>query len=204
VHRAAGPSELHLLSAHEPAPPRAIVACRRSRNSRAPYVIDQIPGIRREKGRRADLARIRALAIPPAWTDGPCVDAAEGPPRSRRARSIETVSRSGYRFRGDVTRLVDMTATEPALSIRVADREPSIAVLPFANVSADAENEYFSDGVTEEIIHALAQIRGFKVIARTSAFAFKNRTEDVRRIGNLLDVSHVVEGSVRKSGERIR
>jgi TolB-like protein len=120
------------------------------------------------------------------------------------ARSIETVSRSGYRFRGDVTRLVDTTATEPGLNIRATDREPSIAVLPFVNVSADAEDDYFSDGLTEEIIHALAQIRGFKVIARTSAFAFKNRTDDVRRIGSVLGVSHVMEGSVRKSGERLR
>jgi len=81
---------------------------------------------------------------------------------------------------------------------------PSIAVLPFANLSPDKENEYFSDGLTEEIISALNQIPGLRVIARTSAFAFKGRNEDVRRIGDKLDVTHLLEGSVRRSGSRIR
>jgi TolB-like protein len=119
-------------------------------------------------------------------------------------RSIETVSRSGYRFRGDVTR-VDATmaaeASTPALPVRV---EPSVAVLPFVNIDADTQNEYFSDGLTEEVIHTLAQIPGLKVIARTSAFAFKGRTGDVRRIGAVLGVTHIVEGSVRRSAECIR
>jgi serine/threonine protein kinase/tetratricopeptide (TPR) repeat protein len=88
-------------------------------------------------------------------------------------------------------------ATEPA-------RIPSLAVLPFANLSADKENEYFSDGLTEEIINALAQVPGLKVIARTSAFAFKGRQEDIRRIAESLSVANVLEGSVRKSGNRIR
>jgi serine/threonine protein kinase/tetratricopeptide (TPR) repeat protein len=88
-------------------------------------------------------------------------------------------------------------ATEPA-------RIPSLAVLPFANLSADKENEYFSDGLAEEIINALAQVPGLKVIARTSAFAFKGRQEDIRRIAESLGVSNVLEGSVRKSGNRIR
>jgi serine/threonine-protein kinase len=83
-------------------------------------------------------------------------------------------------------------------------RQPSIAVLPFANLSGDKENEYFSDGLAEEIINALAQIPGLKVIARTSAFAFKDRNEDVRRIAQTLGVSKILEGSVRRSGDRIR
>jgi serine/threonine-protein kinase len=81
---------------------------------------------------------------------------------------------------------------------------PSIAVLPFANLSPDKENEYFSDGLTEEIISALSRIPGLKVIARTSAFAFKGRNEDVRRIADTLGVTHVLEGSVRRSANRIR
>jgi TolB-like protein/Tfp pilus assembly protein PilF len=81
---------------------------------------------------------------------------------------------------------------------------PSLAVLPFANLSADKENEYFSDGLAEEIINALSQIPGRKVIARTSAFAFKGKHEDVRRIAESLGVANVLEGSVRKSGNRIR
>jgi serine/threonine protein kinase/tetratricopeptide (TPR) repeat protein len=81
---------------------------------------------------------------------------------------------------------------------------PSIAVLPFANMSADKDQEYFSDGLAEEIIHLLAQIPNLKVIARTSAFAFRGRNEDVRRIAQALDVTHVLEGSVRRAGNRIR
>uniref|UniRef100_Q02AP4 Serine/threonine protein kinase n=1 Tax=Solibacter usitatus (strain Ellin6076) TaxID=234267 RepID=Q02AP4_SOLUE len=81
---------------------------------------------------------------------------------------------------------------------------PSIAVLPFANLSPDKENEYFSDGLTEEIISALSHIPGLKVIARTSAFAFKGRNEDVRRIADTLGVTHMLEGSVRRSANRIR
>jgi TolB-like protein len=77
-------------------------------------------------------------------------------------------------------------------------------VLAFENMSGDTENEYFGDGLAEEIINALTRIPGLKVIARTSAFAFKGRNEDVRRIAAALGVTHVLEGSVRKSGSRIR
>ena len=77
-------------------------------------------------------------------------------------------------------------------------------MLPFANLSADKEQEYFSDGLAEEIISLLAQVPGLKVIARTSSFAFRGRDEDVRSIARALDVTHVLEGSVRRAGERIR
>jgi eukaryotic-like serine/threonine-protein kinase len=80
----------------------------------------------------------------------------------------------------------------------------SIAVLPFVSVSADKENEYFGDGLAEEIINALARVDGLKVIARTSAFSFKGKNVDVRHIAGMLGVTHVLEGSVRRSGERIR
>ena len=80
----------------------------------------------------------------------------------------------------------------------------SIAVLPFANLSADPENEYFGDGLAEEIINALAQVDGLKVIARTSAFSFKGKPQDVRQIARTLGVSHVLEGSVRRAGDRVR
>jgi eukaryotic-like serine/threonine-protein kinase len=88
--------------------------------------------------------------------------------------------------------------------LRRTSPSSSIAVLPFANPSADKENEYFGDGLAEEIINALSQVPGLKVIARTSAFAFKGKNEDVRRIAATLGVTHVLEGSVRRSGERIR
>ena len=84
------------------------------------------------------------------------------------------------------------------------DPKPSIAVLPFENMSGDKENEYFSDGLAEEIINLLAKIPGLRVIARTSAFAFKGKHEDVRRIALALGVTNVLEGSVRKAGSRIR
>ena len=81
---------------------------------------------------------------------------------------------------------------------------PSIAVLPFANMSGDKENEYFSDGLAEEIINALTKLPGIKVTARTSAFAFKGRNEDVRQIGEALNTAHILEGSVRRAGNRLR
>ena len=82
--------------------------------------------------------------------------------------------------------------------------ENSIVVLPFRNISSDAENEYFSDGITEEIINALTKIDGLNVIARTSAFTFKGKDIDLREVGESLNVSYVLEGSVRKSGNRVR
>ncbi|MBS0212780.1 MAG: hypothetical protein JSR26_06290 [Proteobacteria bacterium] len=80
----------------------------------------------------------------------------------------------------------------------------SIAVLPFLNMSGDPKNDYFSDGITEEILNALAQARDLKVAARTSAFAFKGRNEDLRAIGRELDVATVLEGSVQTSGNQVR
>lgn len=80
----------------------------------------------------------------------------------------------------------------------------SIAVLPFKNISADANQEYFADGMTEEIINALTKVSGLKVTARTSSFAFKNVEKDIREIGEKLDVSLILEGSIRKYQNQIR
>jgi adenylate cyclase len=82
--------------------------------------------------------------------------------------------------------------------------ESSVAVLPFANMSGDAEQEYFSDGITEDIITALSRFKWFFVIARNSSFAYKGRNVDIRQIGRELGVRYVLEGSVRKSGTRLR
>jgi serine/threonine-protein kinase len=82
--------------------------------------------------------------------------------------------------------------------------EHSVAVLPFANLSAEPEEEYFSDGLTEDLIGALSQVRALRVVARTSAFAFKGQRRDVRDIGRALNVTYVVEGSVRREGDRLR
>jgi non-specific serine/threonine protein kinase len=81
---------------------------------------------------------------------------------------------------------------------------PAILVLPFANFSADKENEYFSDGMTEELIDALTKIKHLRVGSRTSSFAFKGKEQDVRKIGASLNLSHIIEGSVRKSQNRLR
>ena len=81
---------------------------------------------------------------------------------------------------------------------------PSIAVLPFVNMSPDPENEYFGDGLAEELINALTQLKELHVAARTSAFTFRGRETDIREIGKKLDVSTVLEGSVRRAGNRLR
>ena len=82
--------------------------------------------------------------------------------------------------------------------------KPSLVVLPFVNMSGDAENEFFSDGITEEIITALSRVPGVSVISRTSAFAFKGEQITLREIGEKLSVHHVLEGSVRKAGKQVR
>ncbi len=94
----------------------------------------------------------------------------------------------------------------PAATDTVAEAEekPSIAVLPFVNMSNDAENEYFSDGLSEELLNVLAKIPQLHVAGRTSSFKFKDTNEDLRVIGAALNVRHVLEGSVRKSGARLR
>ena len=86
----------------------------------------------------------------------------------------------------------------------IATERKSIAVLPFVNMSPDPDQEYFSDGMSEEILNLLAKIPELKVIGRTSSFAFKGKNEDLRLIGEALGVTTVLEGSVRKSGDRVR
>ena len=100
--------------------------------------------------------------------------------------------------------MADVSQALRHLTGGTAEATASIAVLPFANLSADRENEYFGDGLAEEIINALAQVEGLKVIARTSAFSFKGKNQDVRHIAQALGVTNVLEGSVRRSGDRIR
>ena len=100
--------------------------------------------------------------------------------------------------------LVQTTTEAVSESGKSEISDKSIAVLPFVNMSDDASNEYFSDGISEEILNALAKVKDLKVAGRTSSFAFKGRNEDLRNIGKALGVSHILEGSVRKAGERVR
>src|ERR1039457_261518 len=93
---------------------------------------------------------------------------------------------------------------QPLTATPASAKHQSIVVLPFTNMSSDPENEFFADGITEEIINALAQIEDVRVVARTSAFFFKGKQVDLRTVGESLKVTTVLEGSVRKSGNRLR
>ena len=113
---------------------------------------------------------------------------------------IETLSRRGYRFVGPVARRPEQSQGIAA----PVDEAPSIAVLPFVNRSSNAEDDYFSDGLADELTNVLAKIRGLRVAARTSSFQFKGRNDDIVVIGRKLNVGTVLEGSVRKIGSRMR
>lgn len=111
-------------------------------------------------------------------------------------RYIETLAKRGYRFIGALQSGSAATAGEIA--------RDSIVVLPFLSLSGDPENEFFADGITEEIINALAQIKGLRVVARSSAFSFKGKTVDLRVVGERLNARTVLEGSVRRAENRLR
>ena len=129
---------------------------------------------------------------------------------------IRTIARKGLRFVGEVR--TQPTGTEPAdagglppdqvhewsrAALPLPDR-PAIAVLPFINMSGDSEQEYFSDGISEDIITALSKLRWFFVIARNSSFIYKGKAVHMKQIAEELGVGYVVEGSVRKGGDRVR
>jgi adenylate cyclase len=117
------------------------------------------------------------------------------PSPPQRAETDETVSSSLP---------ADTDHSSPRLSVVELPDKPSIAVLPFQNLSGDPEQEYFADGMVEEIITALSHIRWLFVIARTSSFSYKGRAIDVKQVGRELGVRYVLEGSVRKAGSRMR
>jgi pentatricopeptide repeat protein len=117
---------------------------------------------------------------------------------------IQTVPGRGYRFAIPVTLVAaDTAAFRPSGPPPLPDK-PSLAVMPFQNISGDPEQEYFADGMVEEIITALSRIRWLIVIARNSSFAYKGQAIDVKRVGRELGVRYVLEGSVRKAGQRVR
>jgi TolB-like protein len=128
-------------------------------------------------------------------------------------RLIRTIARKGFRFVGDVgevpspdgpgSQKAAPSNDAPAPALVLPDR-PSIAALAFHNLSGDPEQEYFADGVVEDIITALSRIRWLFVIARNSSFSFKGRAVDVKQIGRELGVRYVLEGSVRKAANRVR
>ena len=118
---------------------------------------------------------------------------------------IATVPRVGYRFAGPIE-CSATPASEHATGIQdtQADNRPSIAVLPFSNLSDDAAQDYFADGVVADIITGLSRIKWLLVIARNSSFIFKGKSVDVRQVGAELGVRYVLEGGVRKAGNRLR
>jgi TolB-like protein len=123
---------------------------------------------------------------------------------ARRPRYIETLHRRGYRFVGKMAAApptVTVEGNAPALPL---PNRPSIAVLPFANMSEDPDQEHFADGISEDLITDLSRIHWLFVIARNSTFVYKNRAVDVKQVARELGVRYVLEGSVRRAGKRIR
>jgi len=117
-------------------------------------------------------------------------------------RALEKRPEKRYRVIDEM--LAELKVAREELESGTVRREPSIAVLPFSNISRDAEQDYFCDGVAEEIINSLAHIEGLRVAARTSSFSYRDAKQDIREIGHKLDVDTILEGSVQKSGERLR
>ncbi|MGH8168068.1 MAG: tetratricopeptide repeat protein, partial [Woeseiaceae bacterium] len=93
---------------------------------------------------------------------------------------------------------------EPSPGADATQADNSIAVLPFADMSSEKDQEYFSDGISEELLNVLAQVQGLRVAGRTSSFAFKGQNRDLREIGEILNVGHILEGSIRKAGNKVR
>lgn len=126
-----------------------------------------------------------------------------------KRRFIATIPKVGFRFE-ETVRVVSPSQVASGTSVRAAKKNfaaeeiPSIAVLPFLNIGGNSENEYLSDGLTEEVIDVLARIKGLWVAARTSSFAFRGKDVDIRTIADVLGVTFLIEGSVRKSARKVR
>lgn len=151
------------------------------------HEIDRDQSITQKTGRKLDYAIIGVMALALGYFtyDKFVLDV------SRDAELVETAKQEA----------IDQVEPTPAV---VAETEKTIAVIPFVNMSGDQENEYFSDGLTEELLNSLAGIKELKVTGRTSSFAFKGKNIDLREIGQALGVAHILEGSVRKAQNRVR
>ena len=152
---------------------------------RREHEIDRDESITRQTGRRINILIVALLVIAIGGLIVDRVFPRQGGARDATADATPTAA-----------------ASTPAAPPTATDR--SVAVLPFVNMSSDKEQEYFSDGLTEEMINLLAQLPELRVIGRTSSFQFKGKNEDLRDIAHKLGVAHVLEGSVRKSGDRVR
>jgi len=124
--------------------------------------------------------------------------------RPTEGSCIQTIRGRGYRFTAPVTRVAaDVATTSRSVGLALPDK-PSLAVMPFQNMSGDPEQEYFADGMVEEIITALSRIRWLFVIARNSTFTYKGQAVDVKQVGRDLGVRYVLEGAVRRAGNTVR
>jgi len=142
----------------------------------------------------------------------------EAVPHSLRAivqRCLEKKPAARYQSAGEIAAALDAIdksslglapGKQPSTPIHAAQSsaEPAVAVMPFANLSGDPEQEYFCDGMAEEILGAIGKVRGLKVLARSSSFAFKGQQTDPRKVGNAIGADHLLEGSVQRAGDRIR
>jgi len=127
-------------------------------------------------------------------------------PAGEGSAEVQRVARRGIDFViiGVLVAIIGYLVFDQNLLQSTQARQQSIAVLPFVDLSQEGDNEYFSDGISEELLNSLVSVDGLRVAARTSSFAFKNRNEDVRSIGQQLNVNTVLEGSVRRSGDQVR
>ena len=150
-------------------------------------------------GRRAFIGDTQMATLSAVVNDTP-PPLVEAPPGLARivSRCLAKPSRDRFQSMAEVATAVEQTLVKPV------DQHPSIAVLPFAHMSRDPDDEYFSDGLAEELIHLLAHVPNLKVTARTSSFAFRGKEQDICRIAEALGVRTILEGSVRRAGNRIR
>ena len=139
-----------------------------------------------------------------ASSDGDAFRSGQAPPALARIvqRCLAANPRERFQTMAEVRAVLEHASTE--LTSAPSGHQPSIAVLPFANMSADKENEYFGDGLAEEVINALAQVTGLQVAGRTSSFQFRGKDIELAEVGRRLNVHHLLEGSVRRAGNRVR
>jgi eukaryotic-like serine/threonine-protein kinase len=139
-----------------------------------------------------------------ASSDGDAFRSGQVPPALARIvqRCLAANPRERFQTMAEVRAVLEHASTE--LTSAPSGHRPSIAVLPFVNMSADKENEYFGDGLAEEVINALAQVTGLQVAGRTSSFQFRGKDIELAEVGRRLNVHHLLEGSVRRAGNRVR
>jgi len=157
--------------------------------------VDRAQSITQQTGRKLDYIIIAILALALGYFIW----------ESRFSTGRESPSSvAGESAAQDSSSVIPAQTGTPNTPATAQPSDKSVAVLPFVNMSSDPEQEYFSDGISEEILNALARVKDLKVAGRTSSFAFKGQNQDLRKIGQTLGVQNILEGSVRKSGNTVR